>query len=147
QSYLRALLGTIAFTSLFNTAGNPAMSVPLYWSGDGLPIGAQFAAGFGGEATLFRLAVQPEAAQPRAGRRPPRPRSVRAPIHTRVQRISCNNSLRMSALSVRTIRRVRLRRRPTRTSGAGPRWAKAATSLRSTSPRRSRARYANASRI
>src|SRR5262249_57416119 len=62
QSYLRALLGTIAFTSLFNTAGNPAMSVPLYWSGDGLPIGAQFAAGFGREATLFRPAVQLAAA-------------------------------------------------------------------------------------
>jgi len=72
QNYLRALLGTIAFTSLFNTAGNPAMSVPLYWSGDDLPIGVQFAAGFGDEAALFRLAGQLEAAQPWAERRPPR---------------------------------------------------------------------------
>jgi amidase len=72
QNYLRALLGTIAFTSLFNTAGNPAMSVPLHWSGGDLPIGVQFAAAFGDEATLFRLAAQLEAAQPWAARRPPR---------------------------------------------------------------------------
>ena len=72
QAYLRALLGTIAFTSLFNTAGNPAMSVPLHWSAGGLPIGVQFAAPFGEEATLFRLAAQLEAAQPWAARRPPR---------------------------------------------------------------------------
>jgi amidase/6-aminohexanoate-cyclic-dimer hydrolase len=72
QNYLRALLGTIAFTSLFNTAGNPAMSVPLYWSGEGLPIGVQFAADFGDEAALFRLAAQLEAAQPWAERRPSR---------------------------------------------------------------------------
>ncbi len=72
QAYLRTLLGTIAFTSLFNTAGNPAMSVPLHWSADGLPIGVQLAAAFGDEATLFRLGSQLEAAQPWVDRRPPR---------------------------------------------------------------------------
>jgi amidase/6-aminohexanoate-cyclic-dimer hydrolase len=70
QQYLEAILGTIAFTSPFNTTGSPAMSAPLSWSRDGLPIGVQFAADFGAEATLFRLAAQLEKAQPWAERRP-----------------------------------------------------------------------------
>jgi amidase len=54
-----------------NLTGNPAMSVPLWWNGDGLPIGAHFLGRFGDEATLLRLAGQLEAAQPWAGRLPP----------------------------------------------------------------------------
>ena len=53
-----------------NLAGNPAMSVPLWWNDDGLPVGAHFLGRFGDEATLFRLAAQLEAAQPWAARRP-----------------------------------------------------------------------------
>jgi len=70
EAYLAALLASVGFTSLFNSAGNPAISVPLAWSKAGLPIGVQFAAPFGDEATLFRLSAQLEAAQPWADRRP-----------------------------------------------------------------------------
>jgi len=71
EAYTRAILGAIGFTSLFNSAGNPAMSVPLGWTRAGLPIGVQFAAPFGDEARLFRLGSQLEAAQPWISRRPP----------------------------------------------------------------------------
>ena len=54
----------------FNLTGQPAMSVPLVWSDDGLPIGLQFVGRFADEATLFRLAAQLEEAKPWSGRRP-----------------------------------------------------------------------------
>jgi Asp-tRNA(Asn)/Glu-tRNA(Gln) amidotransferase A subunit family amidase len=79
ERYTRAILGAIGFTSLFNQAGTPAMSVPLGWSRGGLPIGVQFAAPYGDEATLFRLGAQLEAAEPWAARRPPVAPSRRQP--------------------------------------------------------------------
>jgi amidase len=54
-----------------NLTGNPAMSVPLWWNDEGLPIGTHFLGRFGDEATLLRLAAQLEAAQPWAARLPP----------------------------------------------------------------------------
>jgi amidase len=59
------------FTPVFNITGQPAMSVPLFCNQDGLPIGSQFVARYGDEATLFRLAAQLEMAQPWSGKRPP----------------------------------------------------------------------------
>jgi amidase len=61
----------IGFTALFNITGQPAVSLPLSWSASGLPLGMQLVARYGGEATLFRLAAQLEAARPWADRCPP----------------------------------------------------------------------------
>jgi amidase len=58
-------------TPLANVTGQPSMSVPLWWSSDGLPIGVCMTGRFGDEATLFRLAAQLEQARPWKNRIPP----------------------------------------------------------------------------
>jgi amidase len=58
-------------TSMFNMSGQPAMSVPLAWNAAGLPLGMMFAARFGDEATLFRLAAQLEQTRPWKQKLPP----------------------------------------------------------------------------
>jgi amidase len=64
-------LAKTPFTQLANLTGQPAMSVPLHWTSDGLPCGMHFMAGFGEEATLLRLAAQLEMEKPWRSRRPP----------------------------------------------------------------------------
>jgi amidase len=71
REWSRQVFDWIPFTPLFNTTGQPAISLPLHWSPDGLPIGMQFAARLNDEATLMRLAAQLEEAMPWVGRRPP----------------------------------------------------------------------------
>ena len=60
-----------AFTNLFNATGQPAISLPLCQSSAGLPIGIQFAARFGEEDLLIRMAGAFEAALPWADHKPP----------------------------------------------------------------------------
>jgi len=62
---------TVAYPAVVaNITGNPAMSVPLWWSPEGLPVGVHFLGRFGDEATLFRFASQLEAARPWQGHVP-----------------------------------------------------------------------------
>ncbi|RAK60543.1 amidase [Phenylobacterium hankyongense] len=65
------LVEYVGYTPLHNIAGAPSMSVPLFWTEGGLPVGTMFSARAGNERTLFELAYQLEAAQPWAGRTPP----------------------------------------------------------------------------
>ena len=58
------------YTALYNVSGQPAVSVPLHWGADGLPIGIMLAGRMGGEATLISLSAQLEAARPWRDRHP-----------------------------------------------------------------------------
>jgi amidase len=71
NTLLARVLDELGYTPLQNAVGTPAMSVPLCWTRDGLPIGSHFAAWRGGEATLLGLAYELEEARPWAKKHPP----------------------------------------------------------------------------
>lgn len=52
------------FTALFNASGQPAVSLPLHWSADGLPVGVHLAMAFGDDERLMSLCAQIETAAP-----------------------------------------------------------------------------------
>jgi len=68
--YQQGLTPMIPFTAVCNATGVPAMSVPLAWTDDGLPIGLHFVGRFGAEEMLFSLAAQLESAAPWRDHRP-----------------------------------------------------------------------------
>lgn len=65
------LTSILQFTAQFNVSGQPAMSLPLHWTSDQLPVGVQFVGPIDDEALLVRVASQLEVAAPWADRLPP----------------------------------------------------------------------------
>lgn len=71
DTLVQRLIEYVGYTTYHNVVGAPAMSVPLFWTDDGLPVGSQFWARAGQEGLLFQLAYQLEQANPWAQRTPP----------------------------------------------------------------------------
>jgi Asp-tRNA(Asn)/Glu-tRNA(Gln) amidotransferase A subunit family amidase len=70
EDFVKVAMSASPFTALFNMSGHPAMSVPLHWNAQNMPIGTHFAGRYGDEDTLFSLAAQLEQAAPWKERRP-----------------------------------------------------------------------------
>ena len=70
EAFMPEAMKSSPYTALFNMSGQPAMSVPMHWTADQVPVGAHFAARFGREGRLLRLAAQLEQAVPWADRMP-----------------------------------------------------------------------------
>ena len=71
DKFAELLAPDTAFCRPFNISGQPAMSLPMHWTDDGLPVGVQLVARDGDETTIFRLAGQIERARPWIDRKPP----------------------------------------------------------------------------
>jgi amidase len=67
----RRIASFIPYTAQFNMTGQPAVSLPLHWTPEGLPVGVQLVAAYGREDLLIQVASQLEQAAPWASRHPP----------------------------------------------------------------------------
>ncbi|BFM17364.1 amidase family protein [Maricurvus nonylphenolicus] len=70
SEYTRRLVGFMGDTTFFNQTGQPSISLPLYWTDDGLPVGMMFSAAYGREDVLLSLAGQLEQAVPWKDKKP-----------------------------------------------------------------------------
>jgi Asp-tRNA(Asn)/Glu-tRNA(Gln) amidotransferase A subunit family amidase len=70
EQFQQAVAPMTPFTAVCNATGVPAMSAPIEWTDDGLPIGMHFVTRYGAEETLYALAAQLEQARPWRNRRP-----------------------------------------------------------------------------
>jgi amidase len=70
ETLVGRLMEYVGYTPIHNIAGAPAMSVPLHWTEQNLPVGVMVSARAGQERMLFELAYEMEAAKPWAQRVP-----------------------------------------------------------------------------
>ncbi|MGK2878482.1 MAG: amidase [Solirubrobacterales bacterium] len=63
-------LGWVPYTQMANLTGRPAITVPVFWTDDEMPLGVQFNGSLGSDGALLQLAAQLEAARPWAQRHP-----------------------------------------------------------------------------